>query len=194
VVIYDILYYTTGENIVMKNTRELNGYIVVYNPNHPNCMKSDNWDGWVYEHIMVASNLLGRKIENGEEVHHLNGVRHDNNPSNLIVLSKSDHRKLHSWIENGAAYCESLRKNGVNSVESKLSDIKRCKVCDYPLSKSQKAFCSRACMGKDKRKMQRPTKSDLKDDLRNMSYVKVGKKYGVSDNAVRKWAKTYQII
>jgi uncharacterized protein YjcR len=30
--------------------------------------------------------------------------------------------------------------------------------------------------------------------LKNMSYVSIGRKYGVSDVAVRKWAKKYQIL
>ncbi len=34
----------------------------------------------------------------------------------------------------------------------------------------------------------------LKEDIENLSWVAIGKKYGVSDNAVRKWAKKYGIL
>jgi transposase-like protein len=37
----------------------------------------------------------------------------------------------------------------------------------------------------------RPSKEELEKDLSEMSYVKTGAKYGVSDNAVRKWIKQY---
>ncbi len=31
----------------------------------------------------------------------------------------------------------------------------------------------------------------LKSEIKELGYVKVGEKYGVSDNAVRKWIKSY---
>jgi 5-methylcytosine-specific restriction endonuclease McrA len=42
------------------------------------------------------------------------------------------------------------------------------------------------------RKVPRPTYEQLKDDLAHMSWVAVGRKYGVSDNAVRKWMRWYE--
>jgi uncharacterized protein YjcR len=38
----------------------------------------------------------------------------------------------------------------------------------------------------------RPTLEQLEEDLKTMSMVATGKKYGVSDNAVRKWIKRYK--
>jgi transposase-like protein len=46
----------------------------------------------------------------------------------------------------------------------------------------------------ESRKIEWPTKEFLIELLKNMSYVSIGKKYGVSDNAVRKWSKKYEII
>ena len=40
--------------------------------------------------------------------------------------------------------------------------------------------------------MARPSYENLIDDLRTMSMVAVGRKYGVSDNAVRKWIRWYE--
>jgi uncharacterized protein YjcR len=42
------------------------------------------------------------------------------------------------------------------------------------------------------RKVDRPTYEQLKADLSSMSFVAVGRKYGVSDNAVRKWLRSYE--
>ena len=39
----------------------------------------------------------------------------------------------------------------------------------------------------------RPTKEELTKDILTLSLVKIGKKYGVSDNAVRKWCKKYDL-
>ena len=45
----------------------------------------------------------------------------------------------------------------------------------------------------NKYKVERPTKEILEFDVLNMPMTSVGKKYGVSDNAIRKWCKCYNI-
>jgi hypothetical protein len=42
------------------------------------------------------------------------------------------------------------------------------------------------------RKTKRPDYETLCDDLERLGYVGTGKKYGVSDNAIRKWKKHYE--
>jgi hypothetical protein len=44
----------------------------------------------------------------------------------------------------------------------------------------------------DTRKVERPSLEQLRTDLEHMSYVAVGRKYGVSDNAIRKWLRWYE--
>jgi hypothetical protein len=44
----------------------------------------------------------------------------------------------------------------------------------------------------DRKVPNRPSLEQLEKDLETMSYVAVGKKYGVSDNCIRKWLKAYQ--
>lgn len=68
------------------------GYIRVYCPGHPNLTKGRND---VFEHTLVAEKKLGRFLEKGEVVHHINGIRDDNRPENIVVLTASTHIKEH---------------------------------------------------------------------------------------------------
>jgi transposase-like protein len=44
----------------------------------------------------------------------------------------------------------------------------------------------------DRRRVPRPSYEQLLADLEEMSWVAVGCKHGVSDNAVRKWLRRYE--
>jgi len=49
------------------------------------------------------------------------------------------------------------------------------------------------CSQKARRRVERPSLEVLAEEIKNSTWVSLGKKYGVSDNAVRKWAKGYGI-
>jgi len=50
------------------------------------------------------------------------------------------------------------------------------------------------CNSIKNRKVKRPIKNQLAENMKKYNWVALGKKYGVSDNAVRKWARSYQLI
>lgn len=55
------------------------GYVSVKCTGHPH---SDKY-GWVREHIKVVCDEIGRPLNPGENIHHINGVRNDNRLENL---------------------------------------------------------------------------------------------------------------
>lgn len=56
------------------------GYIRVWAPEHPGAMGRG---GYVPEHRLVMEQKLGRRLERGESVHHIDGDRANNAPENL---------------------------------------------------------------------------------------------------------------
>ncbi len=54
-------------------------------------------NGYVLEHILVAEQKLGRFLEEGETVHHINGKKWDNRPSNIEVFESPGAHSKHHW-------------------------------------------------------------------------------------------------
>ena len=70
--------------------------------------------------------------------------------------------------------------------------ILKCKVCGGTVAKNSKHMICRKCylLCPTNRKVKnRPPISQLLKEVNKLGYVGTGKKYGVSDNAVRKWVK-----
>jgi hypothetical protein len=114
---------------------------------------------------------------------HVNGVADDNRLENLRIV-----------CPNCAATLETHCGRNMPRV---------CLWCEKPFrprSKAQK-YCGTACWSASdaarvdrpsRRKIARPSYEQLLADLRVLSWVAVGRKYGVSDNAVRKWVRRYE--
>lgn len=66
-----------------------NGYVRVRCIDHPRAV-----NGYVLEHILVAEKALGRFLPLGSPVHHVDGDRTNNAPSNLVVCEDAAYHNL----------------------------------------------------------------------------------------------------
>lgn len=85
---------------------------------------------------------------------------------------------------------------GKEEWEKRKTKTVECLCCKkkFKQSKNRQKYCSPSCCSTESRKVKRPTKSELARMLTKETWVAMGKKFGVSDNAVRKWAKTYELL
>jgi hypothetical protein len=123
-------------------------------------------------------------------IDHINGVPDDNRLENLRIA-----------CPNCAATFDTHcgRKNRLETV------ARACAVCGtefMPRSATQR-HCSRRCgtrhSNRDRnprplaRKVERPPYEVLVEETRRLGFSAVGRKYGVSDNAVRKWMRWHEV-
>lgn len=109
---------------------------------------------------------------------HINGISDDHRLENLRLL------------------CSNCNSQTDTFVGKKFHNQYRCKKCNIKIHKTS-TYCKKCApkfAGPRMRKIERPSKGILQQDISTMPMTSVGKKYGVSDNCIRKWAKDCGII
>ena len=66
------------------------GYICIKMPEHPKAYSN----GYVKRAILVAEQVLKRHLTVEEVTHHVNGIKSDDRPENIEVLSASEHNSI----------------------------------------------------------------------------------------------------
>lgn len=75
-----------GRKLAGGRTKE-DSYMSVLAPEHPRANKT----GYVLEHILIWETVHNKRLPKGWVIHHLNGIKTDNRPSNLKALPYTKH-------------------------------------------------------------------------------------------------------
>jgi hypothetical protein len=116
------------------------------------------------------------------QLDHKDGDRCNNQLDNLRILCPN----CHSQTDSFAGKC----RKKPNKVRKTIC-VRECNLCklSYDAKNDSQKYCSYDCHKKSLRRTERPSQDQLKMEISQSNYVQVGKKYGVSDNAIRKWLK-----
>ena len=155
-------------------------------------------NSWVYKHREVAASLLGRELIPGEEVHHIDEDKRNNNSENLMVFkSREDHIRFH--VLSAAAKEVLLQEDGSYICRAKPSRV--CLECDksfIPVSNRRerpRKFCSSVCASRNKSIVKETSriKLELHRKVWDKPIIEVAVDFGVSDVAIKKQCVKYSI-
>lgn len=127
-----------------------------------------------------------------------------------IKISNDDLYEIYDLLQHSTISQKDIAAR-FNVGEDTISEInhgktRRLENFSYPLRNNRKALnlcidcgvpilatsirCNK-CEKIASRVVQRPDRNKLKEEIRNYSFLEIGRKYGVSDNAIRKWCIAY---
>lgn len=140
------------------------------------------------------------KCINALEFHHLD----DKKEKPTYIIMRWSWERVKKELEKCILLCANCHRE----VHYKARDIdpttnryvfnwlkKVCKNCqkEFETKKDGQVFCCITCKQIYQRRAGRPNKQELEALIQQFSFLELGRKFGVSDNAVRKWCKSENI-
>lgn len=125
------------------------------------------------------------------ELHHKDGNRFNNSLDNLIILCPNCHALTDNYRgKNTKAY----KTNNNKKKNIKMKKANYCIDCHRIISTGAVRCKSCSSKKREKEKINKcPPREELKQLIRIIPFLQIGKKYNVSDNTIRNWCKIYQL-
>ena len=112
-----------------------------------------------------------------------------------VMVCSNCHRMIHSGYsavpEDASRFDEDFAARRTRAIKKR--HYNKCPVCNGDKLVERK-WCSAKCRSIGRRKVERPSKGQLIELMKTGSWSSLGRMFCVSDNAVRKWAKSYDIF
>lgn len=67
----------------------------------------------ILEHRHIMQQVLGRKLSRHEHVHHINKIKTDNRPENLLVVTDREHKQFHKLTSWAKKYTKCVECNTI---------------------------------------------------------------------------------
>ena len=112
----------------------------------------------------------------------------------LDILEECSIEQLNEKEAYYIALYDCINPKGYNilaSSDKDLSKVNICKKCGKPISYNTKNHLCKDCYTKTTRLVERPSKEQLYQMIKDTNFSAVGRRFGVCDNTIRKWCASY---
>lgn len=120
-------------------------------------------------------------------VDHINGDSWDHREENLRLLCPNCHSQQDTTCSKNKSAVLFYKKRAFEA-SAKSVELEKC-VCGESILSKGAGTCQKCYKLSCRKVQERPSLDVLLKELKISSYVQVGKRYGISDNAVRQWFK-----
>jgi Zn finger protein HypA/HybF involved in hydrogenase expression len=141
------------------------------------CNKCRNKGKWINRELVL-------------QLDHINGINNDNRLENLQFLCPNCHSQTETFAGKSLNKIKKIEKKKYKkNIKIKEIKIKKC-LCGEEISLD--ANNCKKCNNKNQRRVERPSYEILIKEIEELGYNGTGRKYEVSDTAIRKWKKQYE--
>ena len=110
-----------------------------------------------------------------------------------ILVCANCHREIHAGLIPNEKLISSFNEERAKEIDNLVTlknkkTIHYCQDCGIEIWNGGQR-CPK-CAALARRTTNRPSREELKELIRTMPFTQIGEKYGVSDNAIRKWCKS----
>ncbi len=185
-------YYDKDKNQKSQNLKRLERKIFLLEKYDFKCSKcgyNDNLSALDFHHIDPATklfplnskNLTSKKIEEILE-----------EASKCIVLCANCHREFHNpHTSKEAVKIDSYKTSFIKyNIQEKEKNF--CIKCGKEILKKDSKLCQE-CHAFSTRKVEHPSKEVLLSLITTKSFTELSKEFGVSDTAIKKWCRSYDL-
>ena len=119
-----------------------------------------------------------------------NSIRNQMKKLNLVF--NNEFEKLEKIYYCNCDSGDKVKTQKTKCNKCKLNRVRKDNICKCGTHIHNNSKQCEICLHKNQRKVERPPYNILKQELNESNYSALGRKYGVSDNTIRKWLKMYE--